>query len=249
MTGTEGRRRARGFTLPLTLALTFSIMAVAAGLTGMVTVRAKAARQKDNDVFARITLESAVQAALVQLEKEGAPQTDRWVGAYQLNGRTVRITYLAVGYEADLNDDPVEAVTAAAPGAALQARIGQALYQPPLHPGAAPGRTGFQRLRDFMGAIDATPAEEDCLRSRLVLGRQTMAPQARPERTALAPPVAPLAAGDVLVIRASLDSARYQDVLWERVRFGGQKGAPWHIHDWRLLRLPPEARLCPPPAA
>lgn len=249
MTSAESRRRARGFTLPLTLALAFSIMAVAAGLTGMVIVRAKAARQKDNDVFARITLESAAQAALAQLERDGVPQTDRWSADFTLNGRTVRVTYIAVGYEADFNDDPIETVLAAVPGPALQARIARALALPPLKPDGSPVRAQFQRMRDFMAAVQASPGEEDCLRGRLTLGRQTMAPTPRPERTALTPPTAAVLPGEVLVVRASLDSARYQDVLWERTRFSGVKGAAWHIHDWRMLRLSPGAQLCPPPAA
>ncbi|MDQ0465748.1 hypothetical protein QO010_003540 [Caulobacter ginsengisoli] len=243
MTGAS--TRFRGFTLPLTLALAFSIMAVASGLTGMVTVRAKAARQRDNDVYARITLESAVQAGLARLEAAGVPQTDRWESVESLNGRTVRLTFMAVRYSADINDDPPETVVAAIPNPALQAMAVKALTTP----GDPPSRAHFMRLRDFLTAAGAQGSAEDCLRGLLTLGRQTGAPDPRPARTALRPEAVALLPGDTVVVRAALGSAKYQDVLWERVRFTGQKGVAWHIHDWRQLRLAPDAHLCPPPAA
>lgn len=242
---TSVRGRFRGFTLPLTLALAFSIMAVAAGLTGMVTVRARAARQQDNDVFARITLESAIQGALAGLEKDGVPQTDRWPAAYSLNGRTVRLTFMAVDYDIDVNEDPPETVLAAIPGKALQARLGQVLAPA----GDPPVRPHFARTRDLIAALGANPREEDCLRGLITLDRRTVTPAARPERSALLPKSEELNPGQVLIVRASLDSSRYQDVLWEKVRYSGRKGAAWHIHDWRMLRLAPGAQLCPPPAA
>jgi hypothetical protein len=227
------------------MALAFGIMAIAAGLTGMVTVRAKAARQRDADVFARITLESAVQAGLADLEKAGAPQADRWESAKSLNGRTVRLTFMAVRFEADINDDPPETVTAAIANPALRARVSQAMTKP----GDPPTRVGFQRMRDFVTAVGVTGQDEDCLRALLTLGRQTGAPDPRPARTALTPDAVALLPGDTVVVRATLGSAKYQDVLWQRVRYTGQKGVAWRIHDWRQLRLAPDARLCPPPAA
>lgn len=233
----------RGFTLPLTLVLAFSIMAIAAGLTGMVTVRAKAARQQDNDVFARITLESAVQAALADLEKDGVPQIDRWQAQQTLNGRTVQITFMAARYEADINDDPPETVAAATPDLALRAMIARALAPA----GDPPARPGYQRMRDFLAAAGAKGQAEDCLRGLLTLGRLTPSPDARPPRSALLPETTALLPGDTVIVRAALGSSRYQDVLWERVRYSGRKGVAWRIHDWRMLRLAPDARLCPPP--
>ncbi len=222
-------------------------MAIASGLTGMVTVRAKAARQRDNDVFARITLESAVQAGLAELEKTGIPQIDRWQSVQTLNGRTVQLTFIAARYNGDINDDPPETVIASVLNPKLKAMVAKAMTQPGDQPGSPPTRAQFNRMRDFVAAAGATGWAEDCLRGGLTLGRLTVAPEPRPPRTALLPELAPATPGDTVIVRAALGSTKYQDVLWERVRFTGRKGVAWHIHDWRLLRLAPDARLCPAP--
>jgi type II secretory pathway pseudopilin PulG len=240
---TSIRARRRGFTLPLTLALAFSIMSVAAALTAAVTVRAKAAHQRDADVFAAITLESAVQAALLGLEKDGVPQTDRWAARQALNGRTVQLTFLAVRYKPDVNGDPPQVLAGAILDRALSAKAVAALASP-----AAPlERTQFVRIRDFITAAGATGGQqEDCLRALLTLDRGGPL-EPPPRRTALAPEHIPLVPGDVVEVRATIASDRYQDVLWQRLRFGGGKGQAWHIHDWRRLRLAPGASLCAPP--
>ncbi len=240
---TAAKRRFRGFTLPLTLALAFAIMSMAAGLTGLVTVKAKAARQKDADLFALITLESAVQAGLTALEKDGAPQAPRWEQTQRLNNRSVELTFLAVAYKPDAHQDLAPGLAAAVGQPALRARLVRALASP--DPKIA--RASFPRFGDFLKAVEASPAEEDCLRALLTFGRQAPEPTPPPPATALTPEILPLAPGDVVEVRAEVRSDRYSDILWQRVRYSGTPGQPWHIHEWRRLRLAPGAVLCKPP--
>lgn len=245
MTGARKRptkARLRGFTLPLTLALVFAIMGTAAGLTGLVTVKAKAARQKDADLFALVTLESATQAALAGLEKDGAPQAPRWDRAETLNNRKVELTFLAVAYRPDAGKDPAATLAAAVVQPDLRARVVRALASP--DPKVA--RLSFARFGDFLKAAETSPSEEDCLRALLTFGRQAPEPAPLPPATALTPEVLPLAPGDVVEVRALVRTDRYSDVLWQRLRYSGTPGRPWHIHDWRRLRLAPGAVLCKP---
>ncbi|WGM40233.1 hypothetical protein [Caulobacter sp. NIBR1757] len=237
------RARLRGFTLPLTLALAFAIMSMAAGLTGLVTVKAKAARQKDADLFALITLESATQAGLARLEKDGAPQTPRWEDSERLNNRQVDLTFLAVAYKPDAGRDPAADIAAGIVQPALRQRVVRALASP--DPNIA--RASFARLGDFLKAAEASPSEEDCLRALLTFGRAAPQPLPLPPATALSPEILPLAPGDVVEVRAALRTDRYSDILWQRLRYTGTPGRPWHIHDWRRLRLAPGAALCKPP--
>ncbi len=237
------KRAFRGFTLPLTLALAFAIMSLAAGLTGLVTVKAKAARQKDADLFALITLESAAQAGLTALEKDGAPQTPRWERTEQLNNRQVALTFLSVAYKPDAGKDPIPALAASVTQPDLRARVVRALASG--DPKIA--RAGFARLGDFLKAAKASPADEDCLRALMTMGRALPEPLPLPPATALSPEILPLAPGDVVEVRAAIRTDRYSDILWQRVRYTGAPGKPWHIHDWRRLRLAPGAALCKPP--
>lgn len=240
---TATKRSFRGFTLPLTLALAFAIMSTAAGLTGLVTVKAKAARQKDADLFALITLESATQAGLARLEKDGAPQAPDWEASERLNNRQVELTFFTPGYKPDAGQDAAADIAARIAQPALRTRVVAALASP--DPKIA--RVGFNRLGDFLKAAQVSPSEEDCLRALLTLGRQGPTPLATPPATALAPQIAPLLPGDSIEVRAVIRSDRYSDVLWQRVRYTGTPGQPWRIHDWRRLRLAPGAVLCKPP--
>ncbi|MDB5469154.1 MAG: hypothetical protein JWR84_714 [Caulobacter sp.] len=240
---TATRARFRGFTLPLTLALAFAIMSMAAGLTGLVTVKAKAARQKDADLFALITLESATQAGLAALEKDGAPQAPRWERTERLNNRQVELTFLSVAYKPDAGKDPAAALAAGVVQPALRERVVRALASG--DPKIA--RASFARLGDFLKAAEASPSEEDCLRALMTFGRQGPKPLPLPPATALSPEILPLAPGDVVEVRAAVRTDRYSDILWQRVRYSGAPGQPWHIHDWRRLRLAPGAVLCKPP--
>lgn len=240
---TATKRRVRGFTLPLTLALAFAIMSTAAGLTGLVTVKAKAARQKDADLFALITLESATQAGLTRLEKEGAPQTPRWEFSERLNNRQVELTFMAVAYKPDAGRDPADVIAASIAQPPLRGRTVRALESG--DPKIA--RASFARLGDFLKATEASPSEEDCLRVLLTFGRQEPQPRPPPPSTALSPEMVALAPGEVVEVRAVIHSDRYSDVLWQRVRYTGTPGQPWHIHDWRRLRLAPGTVLCKPP--
>ena len=240
---TGARRAFRGFTLPLTLALAFAIISLAAGLTGLVTVKAKAARQKDADLFALITLESAAQAGLTALEKDGAPRTPRWERTEQLNNRQVALTFLSVAYKPDAGKDPIPALAASVTQPDLRARVVRALASG--DPKIA--RAGFARLGDFLKAAETSPADEDCLRALMTVGRAGPEPLPLPPATALSPEILPLAPGDVVEVRAAIRTDRYSDILWQRVRYTGAPGKPWHIHDWRRLRLAPGAALCKPP--
>lgn len=246
MTGARpsaGRSRLRGFTLPLTLALAFAIMSTAAGLTALVTVKAKAARQADADLFALITLESATQAGLAALEKEGVPQAPRWTRTERLNSRQVELTFMAVGYKPDAGQDTPESLAAMVAQPSLRARVVRALASED----PAISRASFTRLNDFLKAAETTPSEEDCLRALMTIGRQDPQPLPLPPVTALTPEILPLAPGDVVEVRAAIRTDRYSDILWQRVRYAGTPGKPWHIHDWRRLRLAPGAVLCKRP--
>lgn len=239
-------RGPRGFTLPLTLALAFSIMSIAAGLTAMVTVKAKAARQRDADVFAQVTLESGVQAGLSTLEREGVPVAPRWTSAEQLNNRQVELTWLAPGYKTDIGSDKPAVIGEAVVDKGLKGRVLDALTDTTTRP---PSRAGYFRIRDFFARVQATPGEEDCLRALLTLGRMTPEATALPPKTVLRPPQVKLLPGDVVEVRAAIRSDRYTDVLWQRLRYTGTPGQPWHIHDWRRLRLAGAPSVCRPPGS
>lgn len=238
---TAASRGPRGFTLPLTLALAFSIMSLAAALTAIVTVRAKEARTRDADVFALITLESATQATLSRLEVEGAPQVPVWEDRQALNGRQVRLDVMAMKFKVDLRDKP-EAIAAVVEDRSLKGRIAGA-FAPVGNP---PAPRGFGRMIEFMTAIQASPREEDCLRGLMTNGRQIPAPEPVPPHTALTPERLALSPGDLIEVRAELRTTTYTDVLWQRLRYTGSPGRPWRIHDWRRLRLAPEVQACRP---
>lgn len=246
----RGRRASlRGFSLPLTLALTFSLMAIAAGLTGFVTLRVHDARVQDQAVFNVITLESAIEAALLDIQKDGAPEANSWTFETRLNNQDVRLLVTPTKYKPDLNNDAAAIVTEAIGDPALATRVGALLVQPdPKAP-----KIKIMRFSDAMASLKAEAVEEDCMRQLLTLGRQSSTLEPRLPETKMKPRRSALAAGDLLDVRAELGGgAHAREVLWMRVRFSGVPERPWRVHDWKRLRLPPQAQACkagklPPP--
>ena len=240
-----GRRgRPAGFSLPLTMALAFSLMALATAIVGMVVVSDRQAKAAASDVVVRATLESAIEASLFGLERDGEPQAREWTDRQALNGLDVELTLQPVRYKPDINGASAATLDAAIADAGLRDRVAAA--KAPAN--ATDPRPQFSRFVEFAEAAGADAADEDCLRRRLTIGRKSGEPDPAPAESALIPPKSPLVAGEVIDVRAEThDAAGRRDVLWRRVRFIGPGGQTWLTHDWRELRLPHADIACPAP--
>jgi len=100
------RRAARGFTLPLTVVLTFSLMSLAAGVVGLSVTQERAARRALDAVDTTIALESASEVALMSLRRDGVPQEPTWREEVYWAGRTVIVDQFATAYKLDINKEP-----------------------------------------------------------------------------------------------------------------------------------------------
>jgi hypothetical protein len=235
-------RRGRGFSLPLTMALAFSLMAMATAIVGMVLVSDKQAKAAASETLTRATLESAIEAALFDVEQNGEPQTLEWDGPQQtLNGRTVTVAVADARYKPDINSSKLDEVGAVLGDPTLKVRALAALAPP----SEDQPRTPYQRFIEFTEAILASPADEDCLRRRLTIGRAVPMTPAPPQQ-AFAPPRQPLEVGAVIDARAEMrDWEGRLEVLWRRARYTGRPARPWLTHDWRLIRLGRTEPDCP----
>jgi hypothetical protein len=236
------RSAIRGFTLPLTMALAFSLMSLATAIVGMVVVSDKQAKAAASDVVIRASLESAIEAALFDLEQNGEPQQAEWTGEQTFNGRDVRLVLANTRYKPEINHALPAESGAAIADRSLSERTLAALSPPaPDQP-----RPGFLRFADFVQAVGASVAEEDCLRRRLTLGRGKGPGDPPPPPTALIPPRDPLVVGEVIDVRAETwDWQGRLQALWRRVRYTGKPQHPWLTHDWRLMRLGRAEPACP----
>jgi hypothetical protein len=230
----SNRRRARGFALPLTMALGFSLMVLASGIVGLVVVSDEQSKHDARQFADTASEESAVEAGLFDIEKNGAPQVGEWSDERAINGLRVRLTFASTSYKPDIGHDGASAVSAAISDVGLRQRVAAAFV--PIHPGEM--GPAYPRFSAFVQAVGADPAEEDCLRRRLTLGRVGAQPLPIPPDTGLIPTRAPLIAGDIIDVRAEIVSpGGERAVLWRRVRFTGKPERPWLTHDWRQLRL------------
>jgi hypothetical protein len=234
-------RRAAGFTLPLTMALGFSLMALATAVVGMVVVSDEQAKSSARTLVVRTSLESAIESGLFDLERNGEPQAGEWTDHRSLNGLDVSLTFEPAHYKPDLDKDSATDVATAIADPTLNRRVAVA-YTPP-----TPGEpVSFARFIQFVQAAGAGPAEEDCLRRRLTLGRPGAQRDPPPPDIGFIPTRDPLAAGEVIDVRAAVvDPGGGREVLWRRVRFTGKPERPWLTHDWRELRLGRSDIACP----
>ena len=236
------RSRVAGFTLPLTMALAFSLMTLASGIVGMVVVSDKQAKQSASELVTRTTLESATEQGLFALEKNGAPQTNEWTDQETLNGLDVTLTFAPTHYKPDINKSTTDAISAALADETLKQRAVAAFV--PATP--SDPRPEFKRFIDFTRIVAADDAEEDCLRRRLTIGRLNGDTDPPPPETAIVPPHSPLGPGDLVDVRAETrDPEGRRVVLWRRVRYTGKAERMWLTHDWRELRLPRADVDCP----
>ena len=238
------RRRAAGFSLPLTMALAFSLMTLASGIVGMVVVSDRQAKAAASELVTRTTLESAIEQGLYGLERDGAPAAGEWTDRASLNGLDVTLTFAPTRYKPDLNKSPAAEIAAALADPALGQQVAAALT-PPTPKGERPQ---FNRFSDVVQAVGADAAGEDCLRRRLTIGRAGGATEPAPPVNALVPQRKPLAAAALIDVRAETrDPEGRRVVLWRRVRYTGKSERLWLTHDWRELRLPRDDLACPPP--
>ena len=229
------RSRAAGFTLPLTMALAFSLMTLASGIVGMVVISDEQAKQSASELVTRTTLESAIEQGLFGLEKDGAPQTNEWTDHETLNGLDITLTFAPTHYKPDINKSTTDALGAVLADQDLRQRA-VAAFAPPT---PSDPRPEFKRFIEFTRLVAADQAEEDCLRRRLTIGRLNGDTDPPPPQTAIVPPRVPIGAGDLVDVRAEThDAEGRRVVLWRRVRFTGKAERVWLTHDWRELRLP-----------
>lgn len=237
--------RAAGFTLPLTMALAFSLMAVASGVVGLVVVSDRQAKAAASELVTRTTLESAIEQGLFGLEHHGAPEAGEWTDRQTFNGLDVTLTFAPTRYKPDLNKTAAADIGAVIEDAALRQRVVAALT--PATSGDP--RPQFTRFGEFVRAAEAGAADEDCLRRRLTIGRDAGVTDPTPPVTALVPPRSPLSIGALLDVRAETrDPEGRRVVLWRRVRYSGKPERLWLTHDWREMRLPHTDVNCPAPA-
>jgi hypothetical protein len=238
-------RRAAGFTLPLTMALAFSLMTLASAIVGMVVVSDRQAKAAASELVTRTTLESAIEQGLYGLERDGVPAAGEWTDRASLNGLDVTLTFAPTGYKPDINKSAVAELTAVLADPGLSQRVAAALATPATQ-GAE--RPQFRRFGDFIQALGADAAAEDCLRRRLTIGRAAGATHPTPPVNALVPPREPLVAPALFDVRAETrDPEGRRVVLWRRVRYTGKPERPWLTHDWREMRLPRSDMDCPAP--
>jgi hypothetical protein len=238
-------KRAPGFTLPLTMALAFSLMALATAIVGMVLVSDKQSKAAASDLITRTSLESATEAALFDLEQNGEPQATEWTAERAVGAQGVTLVVADAAYKPDVNSGSVNEVTGAIADPGLRERMLAALTPPSGEHLRAP----FMRFVDFAEAASASVAEEDCLRRWVTIGRNDPIAPA-PPATNFAPPRQPLKVGAVIDVRAETrDWEGRWEVLWRRVRYTGRPELPWLTHDWRLLRLGHSDPDCPAPQA
>jgi len=246
------QRRAAGFTLPLTMALAFSLMTLATGIVGMVVVSDRQAKASATDLVTRVALESATERALFDLEQNGEPAAAEWTTQDTEDGLDVTVTLAPTHYKPDIDKSGTTSITAAITDKDLSQRVTAALTPAkPIDP-----RPEFKRFSDFVRAVggpdgaDTDAAEEDCLRRRLTLGRPKGDVDPAPPNTVLIPPRTGLGVSELIDVRAETrDAAGRRSVLWRRVRYSGKPERIWLTHDWRLMRLPRQDLACPAPAA
>jgi hypothetical protein len=239
------RRRAAGFSLPLTMALAFSLMTLASGIVGMVVVSDRQAKAAASELVTRTTLESAIEQGLYGLERDGAPAAGEWTDRASFNGLDVTLTFAPTRYKPDLNKSTAAEITGALADPGLSRQVAAALAPPPTPQGERPQ---FRRFSDFIQAVGADAPGEDCLRQRLTIGRAGAATEPTPPVNALVPTRDPLAAAMLIDVRAETrDPEGRRVVLWRRVRYSGKAERLWLTHDWRELRLPRDDLGCPPP--
>lgn len=246
MAGARGSSRGRaGFTLPLTMALAFSLMTLATAIVGMVLVSDKQAKAAASAVVTRTNLESGIEAALFDLEANGEPQAAEWTSRQKVGAAEVTLTLADARYKPDIDLGAADEVGAVLADPDLRQRALAALAPP----ASDQKRPIFNRFIDFSEAVSASPAEEDCLRERLTIGRQsTLAPP--PPDTGFTPPREPLRIGALIDVRAETrDWEGRFEVLWRRVRYTGRPERPWLTHDWRQIRLGRTPSACPTPTA
>jgi hypothetical protein len=238
------KRRAAGFTLPLTMALAFSLMTLASGIVGLVVVSDKQAKASASELVTRTSLESAIEQGLYALERDGVPEAAEWTDRASFNGLDVTLTFAPTRYKPDLNKSAAADIGAVLADASLRQRVIAALT--PATSGDE--RPQFRRFSDLVQAAAAEPADEDCLRRRLTVGRAAGVTDEAPPVTALAPPRSPVAIGTLIDVRAETrDPEGRRVVLWRRVRYSGKPVRLWLTHDWREMRLPRTDVACPPP--
>jgi hypothetical protein len=241
------QRRANGFTLPLTMALAFSLMALASGIVGMVVVSDRQAKASAADLVTRVALESATEQSLFGLEHDGEPAAAEWTDHASYDGMDVTVTVTPTHYKPDINKSASDAIVAAIADADLRQRVVGALT--PAKEGDP--RPDFDRFSRFVRAVEGDsddPAQEDCLRQRLTIGRSVGATDPAPPQTALTPPRNGLTVGELIDLRAeTTDAQGRRSVLWRRVRYTGKPERLWLTHDWRQMRLPRADIACPPP--
>ena len=238
------KRRAAGFTLPLTMALAFSLMTLASAIVGMVVVSDRQAKAAASELVTRTTLESAIEQGLYGLERDGAPAAGEWTDRASLNGLDVTLTFAPTRYKPDLNKSPATEIAGALADHGLSQQVAAALT-----PATPKGeRPQYNRFSDFVQAVGGDAPAEDCLRRRLTIGRAGGATDPTPPVNALVPPREPLAAAMLIDVRAETrDPEGRRVVLWRRVRYSGKPERLWLTHDWRELRLPRGDIACPPP--
>jgi hypothetical protein len=216
------------------MALGFALMSLATAIVGMVVVSDEQAKHDTRQFVDAASLESAIESGLFGLEKDGVPQAGEWYEQVKINGLEVKLLFAPTQYKPDIGRDGAPAVATAISDAPLHQRVLAAF---------APDQPGdptpvFTRFSAFVTATGADPAQEDCLRRRLTLGRAGSQPVPVPPDIGLIPPRVPLAAGDVIDVRAEiLEPDGQRAVLWRRVRFTGKPERAWLTHDWRQLRL------------
>jgi hypothetical protein len=244
----DSRRRAAGFTLPLTMALAFSLMALASGIVGMVVVSDRQAKASATDLVTRVALESATEQSLFGLEHDGEPAAAEWTDHASYDGLDVTVTLTPTHYKPDINKSSSDAIVAAIADADLRQRVVGALT--PAKSGDP--RPDFNRFSEFVRAVEgvdeANSAQEDCLRQRLTIGRSVGATDPPPPQTVLIPPRNGLTVGELIDLRAeTTDAQGRRSVLWRRVRYTGKPERLWLTHDWRQMPLPRADIACPAP--
>lgn len=212
--------------MSFTLGLAILAGAVATGLQSYL----RAASAEQRRTLDRISLETAAAATLGRMAAgAGVPLKTTTLTPERWNGRTIALQVSLPEGKHDLYGDPAESVM----------QVLQDLdFKHPLD-----DLEEIERLSDLSAIWALDAAQEDCLRSRLTLGRapeefHPVIADGDLEGTFTA------SAGDQVDLRASLDGPSTTLVLWTRARFTGQRSG-WKLHDYRQLTLTPGSACQP----
>ena len=217
----------------------FAVATVASGVVIAAGQYHKTAARTERELLERVTLESAVAAqADALLIGPQAPLAAHPGLTFAINGRTVTVEVSAPQGKYDLNGDTAETIGQGLAVYGFEPTLRDRITGVVAAGEAASEAARFESLRDLAAALELSQTQEDCVRRWLTVGRwpgpmdDTGTGNAGKDAATRR-----LSPGDQVDLRAVVDQRDGgQRMLWARLRYTGDAGEPWGVHDWRFLQ-------------